>query len=137
MHMKTGIGLFALIFTALFFISCETDDPLPEADPRDQYLGLWTVAEECNRLSYDVNVSYDPGNSSQVLIENFANPGPGYVPVVALVAGKNIYVAEQTVGENWTVAGDGVYSGGAINWTYTLKIGGNLLNCSATYTKKN
>jgi hypothetical protein len=134
--MKTHAALSVIfIFMALFFAACETDDPIVETDERDKFLGLWSVAEDCNRLNYDVNVSYDPGNSAQVLISNFANPGPGYDPVVALVADDNIIVPEQQVGENWTVSGDGTYQNGTVNWNYTLKIGGNLLTCSAVYSK--
>jgi hypothetical protein len=133
----TKILLTLAVLVSVFFIGCETDDPLIETDPRDKFLGLWTVAEECNRLSYDVNIAYDPGNSAQVLISNFANPGPGYDPVIALVAGDKIIVQEQEVGDGWITSGDGTYDSGndLVEWSYDLTIGGNLMICTATYTR--
>jgi hypothetical protein len=131
------ILLYSFAITSLFFISCETDDPISESDPRNNYLGVWTVSEECNRMSYDVNVAYDPGNSSQVLITNFANPGPGYPPVRALVVGEKLIVQQQITGDNWQVSGDGTYDDDKdiINWTYNLTIGGNYLTCTAIYSR--
>ncbi len=134
--MKARIFSFFIILAAIsFFASCGEDDPIIQEDPRDSYLGVWSVNEDCQRLNYDVNITYDPDNSSRVLIENFANPGPDYDPVTALVVDDRIFVSQQTVGDDWTVSGDGTLTDGTIEWEYELIIGGNLYQCSATYMK--
>lgn len=134
--MKVRFLLFPIVlFTLAFFAACSEDDPIFESDPRDGFLGVWKVNEDCQRLNYDVNITYDPDNSSQVLIENFANPGPGYDPVTALVVNDRIFVSPQTTGDNWTVSGEGTYINERIEWDYELIIGGNKLQCTATYTR--
>lgn len=135
--MKARYLLYPLIIISLLFAAaCEDDtDLLPEEDPRDKFLGVWKVNEDCIRLNYDVNILYNPDNSSQVLIENFANPGPGYPPAVALVVGDRIFVEQQVIGDNWNVSGDGTLDSGVITWEYDLLIGGNLYQCSSTYSR--
>ena len=128
----------ALIFAlALFcFPACEIyeDDDLNPADPREKFLGNWKVNETCQRATYSVNVTTDPGNSAQVLIYNFGNTGPGYNPAIGLLVGSTVNVSSQTIGEDWTANGKGTYqSNGTILWTYTLVIGASQLECSATY----
>jgi len=136
--MKTQ-RYFTFLFIALFTLlisGCVTDDDDVEpGDPRDKFLGNWTVSESCIRLTYEVEIVYDPMNSSQVLIYNFGNPGPGYDPAVALVVSNKIYVANQVIGENWTVNGEGTLTDDEILWDYELKLSGSLLQCTATYYK--
>jgi len=135
--MKTVKLLALIIALALFcFPSCEIidDDDLNPADPREKFLGSWKVNETCQRATYSVNVTADPGNSAQVLIYNFGNTGPGYTPAIGLIVGSKVNVFSQTIGEDWTVNGNGTYqSNGTISWTYTLVIGVSQLECSATY----
>lgn len=111
------------------------DDPLPD-DARSKFLGTWLVNETCSRGNYVATISLDEGNSTQVLISNFGNPGPGYDPAVAKVSGNSIQVAAQNIGEGWTVSGQGTFnSNGSIMWTYTLDAGGYTENCSAVFTQ--
>ena len=130
-----------LILTTLLIIStlpgCVIDEEDPNADPRDKFLGTWKVDETCSRMNYTVTISYDPSNSTQVLISNFGNPGSGYNPAVGFVVGNDIYISSQTIGPSWTASGEGTYNGGneTIGWTYSLKIGGNLFQCNALYSR--
>jgi len=138
--MKTRFILILLALLALQFNSCltEDDDPVYE-DPEDQFIGVWKVNETCNRMTYDVEITDDPEHYSQVLIYNFGNPGPGYDPVVGIVAGSSIYVESQTIAEGWTVSGEGMITKSnppVISWEYTLIIPPNEYNCTATYTPK-
>jgi hypothetical protein len=116
--------------------ACELDPVDPDGDdPRDKFLGEWKVNESCRRGNYTSVIKPDPGNSAQVLIENFGNPGPGYDDAVGLVSTNYIYVSSQIIGEGWTVSGKGTYqAGGTISWDYTLVIGPSQLDCSATYS---
>ena len=137
--MKKLIVPFSILMmlAILPFVACLPEEDDGTGDPRDKFLGTWKVDETCSRMNYIVTISYDPSNSSQVLISNFGNPGPGYDPAVALVTGNSIYVSSQTIGPSWTANGSGVYisSSETVDWNYTLKIGGNLLQCSATYSR--
>ncbi len=136
--MRTRIFLIIVSLLALQFPSClpEDDDPI-WSDPATKFLGIWKVNEDCNRMTYTVEIERDPGNSSQVLIYNFGNPGPGYDPVVGLVVSSSVYVESQTIGEGWTVRGDGLYNSltGKISWDYELTIPPNEYTCTATYSK--
>ncbi len=136
--MKTLKYLISIIIlvSALLSAGCEADKDNPFQDPRDQFLGIWKVVENCTRLNYNVNISYDPQNSAQVLIENFGNPGNNYPPAIALVAGNKIYVNSQTIGDNWVVGGDGILiEAGRVEWDYNLEVSGTLHVCTAVYTK--
>jgi len=112
------------------------DDNTSPDDPVAKFLGAWNVNESCQRSNYSVEIQADPGNSAQVLIYNFGNPGPGYDPAVGLVVTNSIYVSSQTIGEGWTVSGKGTYqSGGTISWDYTLIISGIQYSCSADFSR--
>lgn len=127
----------ALILVFFAWSSCEIvdDDPDP-TDPVQKFLGTWKVSETCTRMNYTVQISPDPGNTAQVLIYNFGNPGPGYNPAVGLVVSNTIYVQSQTIGEGWTVSGQGTYqSGGSMSWTYALIIGPGQLDCNSVFTR--
>ena len=136
-HMKlVRFFLAAMVMVLFSYASCEEgDDPAP-VDPLEKFLGEWKVNETCRRLNYSVNILPDPANSAQVLIDNFGNPGPGYNPAVGIVTSNSINVFSQTIGEDWTVSGKGTYqANGTVSWDYTLIIGPNSLDCTATYSK--
>ena len=134
--MKIKTSLAALLILILFFPAClpADEDPNPD-DPVTKFLGYWNFSESCRRGNYTIEIQQDPGNSAQVLIYNFGNPGPDYDPAVGLVVSKNIYVQSQTIGEGWTVDGKGTYeTDGTISWDYSLISPPNQLDCSATST---
>jgi len=135
--MKTRIFLLLIALVALQMPAClPVDEDLDPDDPIAKFLGVWKVTESCRRGNYDVTIKTDPGNSAQVLLENFGNPGPGYDPAVGLVVSNSIHVSSQTIGEGWTVSGKGTYqSNGTISWDYTLIILPNEFDCSATFSE--
>jgi hypothetical protein len=134
--MKTRIFLIVVGILALHVPAClPIDEDVDPDDPVAKFLGVWKVNETCSRMNYNVEILQDPGNSAQVLIYNFGNPGTGYDPAVGLVVSNTINVFAQTIGEGWTVNGTGTYqSGGNISWNYTLIIQPNEFTCSATYS---
>lgn len=126
------IGLMTMNFTACIPI----DEDVDPTDPVAKFLGTWKVSESCNRSNYSVYISVDPGNSAQVLLENFGNPGASYDAAVGLVVSNTIHVSSQTIGEGWTINGKGTYqSDGTIYWDYTLIIPPSQLDCTATFSK--
>ena len=75
--MKKFITNFAIIFffgTALFLNSCQKDNGTTDADARTKFVGSWFCVEQ-STLSYTVNISLDPSNSSQILLANFHYQG--------------------------------------------------------------
>ncbi len=135
MKIKSIISLAVLLLMIAGCMTDQTTNP-NSSDPRDKFLGDWKVTETCSRMNYNVNISYDPQNSAQVLITNFGNPGSGYSPAVALVTGNTIYVSSQTIGSGWSVSGSGTMNdSGKINWSYDLVINGSGQSCTATYSR--
>jgi hypothetical protein len=131
--------LLPVLLLVMLFPAClpDDDDPVNPGDPRDKFLGTWKVNETCSRMNYTVQITPDPSNSSQVLIANFGNPGPGYDPAVAIVTSGTITVTTQTIGEGWTVSGTGTYlQNGTIDWAYTLVIGPSVMDCSALFSRQ-
>jgi len=137
MNIRTCLFLMIVGFILLIMPAClPADENVDPDDPVTKFLGEWKVDESCQRLNYKVEIQADPGNSSQVLIYNFGNPGPGYDPAVGLVVTSSVYVSSQTIGEGWTVSGKGTYkSDGTISWDYTLIVNSSTLDCSAQFSK--
>jgi hypothetical protein len=135
--MKAKVLLTLAGMMMLFFSTCvPIDEDVDPDDPVAKFLGVWKVNESCNRMNYDVQIQQDPGNSSQVLLDNFGNPGSGYDPAVGLVVSNTINVSAQNIGEGWTVSGKGTYqSNGTISWNYDLEIGPTEYDCTATFSK--
>jgi hypothetical protein len=132
--VKIAFGLF---FT-LNLLSCTVeDDPLNPADDRDAFLGNWNVIETCNKDGYTVNITIDPSNSSQVIIENFALIGYNEKPPYAIIAGSTITIPKQLVcdDESLEVAGSGKLDKETIKLDYTLSDGADLVTCTANFEK--
>jgi hypothetical protein len=133
-----NICIILILMTISVLQACEIggDDIVNPVDSRAKFIGDWKVYEDCTRGNYMAEIILDPGNSTQVLIENFGNPGPGYDPAVGLVVSNSIKVSSQNIGEGWTVSGQGTYQqDGSIQWTYTLIISGFKEECTAAYTR--
>ena len=135
---KTKELLLMGLIIVLGSISCNPDDD-PFVDPgddRDKFMGAWSVNESCFKSNYTVTITKDPGNSVQLLLANFCNPGSSYAPAVGLVAGNKIFVSNQTIGDGWMVSGTGTLQNThTILWTYNLVIAGNSLSCSSEFNK--
>jgi hypothetical protein len=127
--------LIIVLLIISIFPACLPEEEVNPDDPVDKFLGEWKVNESCSRMNYTVQIDPDPGNSSQVLITNFGNPGPGYDPAVAIVTTNSITVTQQTIGEGWTVSGFGTYQSGTISWNYSLVIGPGSYSCTATFSR--
>ena len=137
--MKKNIALLILTTLILTIFSCELlEDPEP-SDPRDNFVGNWTVNEISSlygTTNYNATIIYDPGNSSQVLIKNFYHFGME-IETYAIPTLTSITVPEQYVCSH-TVKGSGKLSSNKnrIDWTYTANDGADIDNVTATFTKQ-
>lgn len=139
--MKRFSYLLLLIIGALAIglHSC-TDDFFddPNTDPVDKFLGNWVVNETSllfGQSTYNVTIERNPDNTSEVIIKNFYHEGYSEF-AKALVTSNTLTVYQQTICENSkTISGTGTFSGGTINFTYTVNDGADLDNVTAVYTK--
>lgn len=132
--MKSGkIRIPALFFfMALAFTSCVIDEDIDpdDGDVRDKFIGSrrFTETEGFKSdlgISYTVTITYDPGNSSQVLLRNFANAGGNY-SAYGVVTSNRITVPAQEIAPGFLVSGSGSSSGqNLMNWDYTIAAGGD------------
>ena len=134
MHILAG---FAILFL-VGFTGCATDNPSPSpGDPREVYLGTWSVVEQETKGTYEVTIVLDASSSTMVKINNFANAGSSGNPAIAEVSGTNItLVPDQVIGDGWIINGGGsLTTSTKMNWGYTLNDGATLHNLTAVYTK--
>jgi len=123
-----------LVSSALLLQSCtKEEDPSDEENTRTLFVGNWTVTDQCSKQTYSVNISFDDDNSSQVIISNYANLGKS---AKAVVAGSNIQVESQNIGNGYSVSGSGQLNGEIISWSsYNFETDSDLTECTATFSK--
>jgi len=133
--------LLSLVLLVPMLNSCLPDDELgPDTgDPRDKFLGTWQFNESpavrSVATSYTVTISYDPSNSSQVLLRNFANAG-GMHSAYGIVTSNSISVPSQEMASGFVVSGSGNMSTlTSMSWDYSITAGGDLEYYSASATK--
>lgn len=141
--MKTifRISLFLASLTILLISACEPVDNTTSDDPRDPYIGEWQFIESFKNTegqSYIVNIIKDPDNSSQVILENFGNPGSNDIGAKGIVTSTQVVVSSQQMSNNWIVDGTGKFSNSgktAMDWTLSITAGGSKDTYTATATK--
>lgn len=127
------IYLPALMFLViLVFGSCApTEDD--DLNPIDKFIGTWNVSDQAARLNYQVTISANPLNSSEVLLSNFADLNQ---TAVGLVVGNTLVIDNQSMGGNFTVNGSGTYvSDTKLTFNYQLNDGIDTESRSAIFTK--
>jgi hypothetical protein len=133
--MKPQFTLFFALILIIAIPSCTPEDDIyPDTDSREDFIGEWTVSDACSKQTYRSTISLDSENSSQVLIENFANLN---ITVNAVVAGNSIYLSdEQTLQSIYLVSGNGILSKNLITWEkHNYETTGDAFSCTAIYTK--
>ena len=126
---------FVAVLLVVLLSGCALDEEvLPDDDAVSSYLGVWSVIDnEVKTINYEVVISKNPGNSAEILLDNFAQSGDA---LVGLVTGNTVTIANQTIGNGWTVSGTGRYiSSSRLEFTYALTIGGDETNNSAIFTR--
>jgi len=125
------------IFSLFAIVSCADEDPIePDTDPRDKFLGQWSVLEKeqgVGTLNYTATVVNDSGNTSRIQINNIYNLGSG-VSVKALVAGNSLSISTQDA-DGITISGSGTFSTNSFILNYTADEGDQVHTIKATYTR--
>lgn len=145
--MKLSLRL--ILFTAIIAMaglmnSCEPDDTTgtDPSDSRNVFVGVWRFTESGylkNGLSqsYIVSISLDPDNSSQVILDNFGNPGSSDMSVTGIVTTNQIVISNQVLSNGWIVEGSGKKTTeGKMSWTYSITAGGDINYYTATAVKQ-
>ena len=141
MKLKTLRIPFYLFIIMVSFVSCTLDENVdPDTgDPRDAVTGSWRFNESPAArnvdASYTVTITNDAGNSSQVMLRNFANAGGNYSAYGIVTSGR-ITVPSQEMAPGFEVEGSGdIQSLSSMNWEYTIVAGGDMESYTATATK--
>jgi len=143
--MKTTFRFFLLlaVLSGFLITGCEpVDNTTSGDDPRDPYIGVWQFLEgikSTDGQSYIVTVIKDPSNTSQVILENFGNPGTQDVSVIGIVTANQIVISSQSMSNGWTVEGTGKIANVAktsMTWTYSITAGGDKEYYTATATRQ-
>ena len=131
---SAAIFWIAAFFLPLLFTSCNLDEDIgPDTDPIEKFLGSWSVRDNELKVNYTVNVQRNPGNSSEVNIQNFAASGG---TATALVVGSTITLTSSVIGNGWQVSGTGVYKNASrLEFTYRLVVSGSSENRFALFTR--
>ncbi len=137
MNLKSRL---AILFSFLVILnSCVLDEDLDpiSGDSRDKFLGTWLFSESpaSRSTSFTVTISYDPSNSSQVLLKNMGNFGYS-VSAYGIVTSNNIYIPSQEIYPGMTISGSGAMSSSdRMDWEYTITGGGDSEDFVAVATK--
>lgn len=140
--MKANYKRILLITTCLLltFVSCEdilVDDPF--ADPIEKFLGTWKAHETKDPFDglwvYDVVITRNPQNSTEILISNFNLQG-SRERARAMITGNMVIIPVQYICDNTIrIEGSGSYRDGEITLSYTTNDGADLKRFNATYFK--
>ena len=132
-------ALFLLLITCIS--ACEPEDDIDTGDLRDKYTGTWRftespVVKSPDAISFTVTINYDPDNSSQVLLRNFAQLGGQYAPY-GIVTSNRITIPSQEVEQGFMISGTGTLSGSnTMNWEYSTIAGGDMESFTAVASKQ-
>ena len=123
------------VVLVLFFASCAEEEILPDADPRDKFVGTWTVAEVMNQVNtqYTSVVTLDTSNTSRIIIGNPNNLGSS-LSLKALVVGNSLSIGLQDI-SGLPIEGSGTYSNNSFVLNYTVDEGDGPIQVNATYTR--
>ncbi len=136
--------LMVLVASSMFLTACTpVEDEDITDDPRDEYVGVWRFTESSTlkstkAQSYIVTIAKDEDNSSQVVIENFGNPGATDIVAIGIVTSNQIIISSQTMSNAWVVEGSGKVNNVAttqMTWTYSITAGGDKEFYTATASK--
>lgn len=147
LNFKVMFARYLKLFTLMTFllgvmVSCVPEGDLdPDSDDdRDKFIGTWRfdetpVSRGVDAINYTVTISYDPGNTAQVLLRNFANVGGSY-SAYGIVTNNRITVPSQEITTGFQVSGSGTMSDlSSMNWEYTIIAGSDMESFTAVATK--
>lgn len=132
--------LFAILMLS-FLSACALDedlDPIDNTDDRDKFVGTWMFFENsaARGQSYQVTISRDNSNSSQVILKNIGNFGNSYT-AYGIVTSSSITVPSEEIYPGIELDGSGQLTDeNEMEWSYTINGGGSSETISATATRQ-
>jgi len=122
-----------LILGLLSLAACETTDINPDEDVRAPYLGTWSCSETSG-MTYNVTVTLDQNNSTQILIGNFHLLGASE-KAYAIATTNNLTLPSQVI-SGFTINGSGnLINNNLITMKYYVNDNADVDTVNATYTK--
>jgi hypothetical protein len=131
----SSLLLKAIYFITILFLfqSCAIEDDSGYTDPREKFLGTWSVSDQPGRINYTVNISKNPAQSANVLLNNFADMGGS---ADGLVVGSKIIIDKQAIGNDFLSSGTGTYiSEKRLEFTFVLDDGIELEPRAAVFSR--
>jgi hypothetical protein len=131
-HIKPVLFYTTILLVVVFlFQSCAIEDDSDYSDPRDKFIGTWNVSDQPGRINYTVNISKNPAQSANVLLNNFADMGGS---ADGLVVGNRIIIDKQPIGNDFLSNGTGTYiSENRLEFAFVLDDGIDLEDRKAVF----
>lgn len=129
------VHFYTAFFLVVVFLfqSCAIEDDSDYSDPRDKFIGTWNVSDQPGRINYTVNISKNPAQSTNVLLNNFADMGGS---ANGLVVGSKIIIDKQNIGNDFFSNGTGTFiSSGRLEFDFVLDDGIDLESRVAVFSK--
>lgn len=134
--MKNTLNKLIIITFMIALSACALDEdlgPIDDGDDRDKFTGSWLFSETIIRsTSYQVTISNDPSNSSQVRLSNLGNIGNS---AYGIVTSSRITVPSQEISGMFIEGSGRLTSENEMEWEYTITADGNQDVCTAIATK--
>ncbi len=135
LHRGTTVSKIACFIAILFiFQACTIEDGDSDyTDTRDKFLGTWNVSDQPGRINYVVSIVKNPAQSTQVILNNFADMGGS---AIGLVVGNRIIIDKQNIGDDFLSNGTGTYiSTKQLDFEFVLDNGIDIETRKAIYSK--
>lgn len=133
--MKYNIILLLSLFflTITLIIGSCTIASDENTDNIQKYIGTWNVVDQAAKLNYNVTITYNPSNSSEILLNNFADIG---TTAIGLVVGNSIIIDNQQLSSDYSTSGNGYYINSVkLEFNFNLNDGINNEARTALFTK--
>ena len=127
------------LFLCLVLVSCTDEEPLlvqDTEDPRDKFIGTWSVREEIGNQvtgNYTSVITSNPNNTSQLTINNIYNLG-ATANISALVANNSLSISQASI-TGISIFGSGTYGGSGFIIYLTVDEGSGTSQVKTTYSK--
>lgn len=104
--MKHTKHLILLMLLGIILFSSCTETSDDDGNYIQKYIGVWNVNDQSARINYTITITKNPSNSTEVLMENFANLNS---TAIALVIDNSLVIDSQSISSDYTVSGSGSY----------------------------
>ncbi len=130
--IKKLFTLLVLSFGIIVITSC-VDTSQDNISDIYKYLGTWNVSDQSARINYSVSIIANPSNSSEIIMNNFADLN---TTAIALVVGNSLAIDSQSLGSGISVSGSGSFvASGELQFSFDLDDGIDVDSRIATFTK--